>query len=212
MKIVTFPIRPMQENSYFFYNENSLDGVVIDPGGDEARLVKFAEDNELTIRHILLTHGHYDHILAVETLRQAFGASVSAHQAEAPVLTDPRVNMSSQMTRVPIILEADNLLADGDIITFGQDALRLIHTPGHTPGSCCFYSEKEKVLFTGDTLFFESVGRTDFALGSQKELYHAIEQRLFVLPEDVWVYPGHGQASSIGHERRHNPFLGVSGG
>ncbi len=207
MKIATFLIKPIQENTYFYYNEKTLEGVIIDPGGDFTRLIRFIDENELDIKSILLTHGHFDHILAAEQLQKELSIPIVAHKDEFPVLTDGRINMSSQMSKKTVYISPDVFVTDNDIIGIGQDKLIVIHTPGHTPGGVCYYSQNDKVLFTGDTLFYESVGRTDFAMGSTKMLYESIEKKLLTLPADVSIYPGHGPASSIGHERHNNPFF-----
>lgn len=153
---------------------------------------------------ILLTHGHFDHIWGANELRRLSGAPIYAYEEEKDVCEDASKNVSDQAGR-PETVAADNYLKDGAQLDLAGMHFQLIATPGHTKGSCCYYMEKEKVLFAGDTLFEGSVGRTDFPTGSMGRLVHSIKERLLVLPEDTIVYPGHGDETTIADEKKYNP-------
>lgn len=155
---------------------------------------------------ILLTHGHFDHIMAVEGLRKEYQIPMYASKDEVEVLANPQLNVSTMMGAY-VSMKADELFADGDVLELAGMKLKVISTPGHTIGSVCFYIEEEKMLISGDTLFEASVGRTDFPTGSSRQLIHSIKTRLFILPEDVNVFPGHGEVTSIAYEKTHNPFI-----
>lgn len=196
---------PVQTNCYFLYREDTKDCVIVDPGDEPERIYKFLEDNDLTPVAVLLTHGHFDHILAVEPLRNKYGISVYAAEAERETLKDKAVNLSTQMGTM-LSLEADYWLSDGEEMELLGQTMRCILTPGHTVGGMCYYFPKAGVLFSGDTLFQESVGRTDFPGGSMSQLIQSIREKLFVLPDAVQVYPGHGLMTSIKSEKMFNPF------
>ena len=166
-----------------------------------------ALDEGLRLKAVLLTHGHGDHILAVNDLKKTFGIPVYAAADEESLLRDPDRNLSASLFGCPVTVGPDVLLRDGETFEAAGISLRMLLTPGHTPGSCCYYSEEEKILFSGDTLFCASVGRTDFPGGSSRELLRSIREKLLVLPEDVTVYPGHGESTSIGYEKKYNPYM-----
>jgi len=192
----------MMENCYIFFDENSGMAAIIDPGADAAYILDKLTEKNLTATHILLTHGHYDHTGAVEELRKATGAAVLACAGEEGLLTDPG---KSYAAAGPLF--ADAFFHDNDTLNIGGKQLLVIHTPGHTAGSCCFYSKDENMLFSGDTLFKESIGRSDFATGDFDALISSIKNRLFVLPDDTRVCPGHMEESSIRHEKANNAFV-----
>lgn len=153
----------------------------------------------------MLTHGHFDHILAVEDIRRAFPEiTVYAAEKEAKLLGDPRLNMTGSYG-TGFSLSPDRLVKDGDVLELAGFKWKVIETPGHTAGSMCLWIEEEDVLISGDTLFAESLGRTDFPTGSSADIIRSIKERLFVLPEDTMVYPGHGEPTTIRHEKAHNP-------
>jgi len=166
--------------------------VVIDPGAEGSKVVEAARG--LDVRAVLVTHGHYDHVEAVEAVIAATGAPFMAPKADAALVARG------------VDAETARLLVNGDYLDFGSFALDVIATPGHTPGSCCFYAPGH--LFAGDTLFAGGVGRTDLAGGSGDELFASIRERIFTLPDDTVVYPGHGEITTVGREKDTNPFFG----
>jgi glyoxylase-like metal-dependent hydrolase (beta-lactamase superfamily II) len=207
LKIETFVIEPIQENCYVYYDDESRECVAIDPGGEEHRVADFIDRKNLTLKAILLTHGHFDHFMGAEALRDKFDAPVIAFAAEAEMLADSAKNYSYVGAGRSFKIVPDKLLNDGDEIEFGGGVLKTIHTPGHSKGGVCYYSEKDKTLFSGDTLFALSIGRTDLYGGDGSALFNSVKNRLFVLPGDVTAYPGHGEPTTIGFESTNNPFF-----
>ena len=203
MKAITIPVGPMPENAYICYDEGTKEAVVVDPGDEAARITQAIEQHGLKLKAIILTHGHYDHIMAVPALKAKFDIPVVAHAAEAAVLERADYNFSA-LTAGALSFTPDIFVADGETFAVGEGALRVIHTPGHTPGGVCYYDEDAGLLFSGDTLFCECIGRTDFPYGDTAALFHAVEDKLFTLPDHVAVLPGHESASTIAHERTHN--------
>lgn len=197
---------PVQTNCYFVHREDNRECVIVDPAAESAKIISFVKKNDLKPTAILLTHGHFDHIMAVDAIREEYQIPVYAAEAERETLTDPARNLGSQMGGSHLAVEADHYLQDGDEIELLGQTVRCILTPGHTVGGMCFYFPKAGMLFSGDTLFQESVGRTDFPGGSMSELIRSIREKLFVLPEAVQVYPGHGLMTSIQNEKMLNPF------
>ena len=199
-------------NSYFIRGideaGNATDEVIfVDPADRGDLLYSKLAEKGLRVRAILLTHGHFDHIWGVDDLvKSAGGVPVYAPLAEEHMLSNPDDNLSADYGR-PCTVKADTWLRDGEEITLCGHRIRCIHTPGHTEGSMCYYFENADVLLSGDTLFEESVGRTDFPTGSSSELIRSIREKLLLLPDDTVVYPGHGDLTSIGHERAYNPFI-----
>ena len=206
MKIVCLPVTSMQENVYFYYDNETKVGVVIDPGGEPKRLCRFIADNGLKIEGILLTHGHFDHILAVNAVREVTSAPVGCHSDEEITLRSAKRSFFGEVGRDTAI-EADILFDDGDVFEFGGHKIKVIHTPGHTAGGVSYYAEESSSLFSGDTLFYDSVGRTDLYGGNDAALRSSIKNKLFLLPDDTAVYPGHGESTTIGHEKAHNLFV-----
>ncbi len=163
------------------------------------------------MKAILLTHGHFDHVMAMEELRLKYKAPVFASEQEAGVLADPDKNLSCQFMSGGLYLKADRLLKDQEEFELIGYQFKVIHTPGHTCGSCCYYIASEKVLFAGDTLFEGSYGRIDFPTGNSREMINSVANVLFGLPEDTDVYPGHMGYTTIGDEKRYNPLAGYRG-
>ncbi|MFQ7125155.1 MAG: MBL fold metallo-hydrolase [Eisenbergiella sp.] len=192
-------------NSYFLYRDGAAEVIVFDPADRGGDIFRALQNKGFSVAAILLTHGHFDHIWGAEELRQLSGAKIYALDAEKTVCGDAYVNISAQMKR-KCTIEPDGWLTDGEEITFADICLKVIATPGHTMGSCCFYSEEAGLLISGDTLFEESVGRTDFPTGSMSKLVRSIKEKLFVLPEETKVYPGHGDMTTIGREKQYNPY------
>lgn len=192
-------------NCYFLYREGSGEVIFVDPADRGADIYEALNKKGLAVEAILLTHGHFDHIWGAQRLRELSGAKIYALDAEQPVCRDAYVNVSAQAGRKATI-EPDEWLTDGQKITFAGISLEVIATPGHTAGSCCYYVPEAGFLIAGDTLFEGSVGRTDFPTGSMSRLVHSIKEKLFLLPGETKVYPGHGEATSIEEEKKNNPY------
>ncbi len=205
IKIGRMVLSVCQTNCYFLYQEDCKKVVFIDPADQGSHIFQALEKNGFTIEGILLTHGHFDHIWGAKELRELSGAKIYALDAELELLEDAGLNVSAQAGR-SYTLTPDEVLHDGDEITIGDMKAQVIATPGHTQGGCCYYFKEAGMLISGDTLFEESVGRTDFPTGSMSNLVRSIKEKLFVLPEDTKVYPGHGDSTTIGHEKKYNPF------
>ncbi len=194
-------------NCYFLINEALREAVIVDPGAQPDQIREYLAREELKPAAILLTHGHFDHMMGAETLRDAYEIPIYASAQEKRGLNSPSMNLMKKYFRKDYILEADVYLADGEVFELAGCKIQLLDTPGHTPGSCCYYLASEGIAFTGDTLFLESVGRTDFEGGSYTEICKSIKEKLFTLPEKVRCYPGHGDQTSIGHEKERNPYV-----
>ncbi len=210
MEIYTFNVNYFKENTYFLVSDN--EGVIIDPGFqydyERRSFLKFIKSKNIIIKAILLTHCHIDHIFGMNFIKDTFSSPIYAHKAETFLL-----KTAKDLTKLLYDIDIDEpyypdkYIQEGDIISFGNSKLEVIHTPGHTPGGLSFVSYSDKVLFTGDTLFFETIGRTDLPNSSFDDIYNSIHNKLFKLPDDFIVYPGHGKPTTIGHEKRNNPFL-----
>ncbi len=179
--------------------------VIIDPGFDPEAIEKSINSRKIDIKHIIITHGHIDHIMAIPQIKKITGASVLIHKNDAVMLTDPKTNLSEFFTSPFAVDVADSFLDEGDVINVGQFQLKIIHTPGHSPGSISLLTEK--MVFTGDTLFLGSIGRTDIPGADYQTLISSIKNKLFKLPDSTVVYPGHGPYTTIGKERTSNPWL-----
>ena len=211
MEILRLVVGDIMTNCYIVWDTQTKDAMVIDPGGDGLEIQQRISKHGLKVRYIVNTHAHIDHIAANEDLKHAYpDAQLLIHELDAPALTDPSRNLSLLLNFRFKSPPADRLLKDGDEIVLGRYRFRVIHTPGHSAGGISLYCDgiKPPVLFCGDTLFQFSVGRTDFPGGSFETLANAIRERLFVLPDETVVYPGHGPETTIGEEKRHNPFVG----
>lgn len=217
MFIHKIPVGPLKVCCYIVAGKISNDAMIIDPGADAEAIIDFLKKGRLTPKIIVLTHGHGDHIGANAALKKAFpDIQICIHEEDQDMLPYPAKNLSilsafygGPTVRSPL---ANRLLKDGDTITVDEHIFDVIHTPGHTPGGICLSSKKREngrppILFSGDTLFKESIGRTDFPGSDQEKLLRAIKERLFVLDEDTIVYPGHGPSTTILEEKKHNPFV-----
>ncbi len=205
LKLDTVSVGAFQANCYVLGCERTGEGLVIDPGAESSRVIALIEHMGVNVVAIVNTHAHVDHIGANEDVKNATGAGLMIHEADACFLNDSSRNLTllSPISSKPG--EPDRLLLEGDTVQVGDIVLKVIHTPGHTPGGICLYAEG--ILFTGDTLFAGSVGRTDLPGGDFKALMNSIETKIMVLPEETQVYPGHGPSTTIGREKEHNPFL-----
>lgn len=207
MIIETIPVGPLQVNSYILGCRSTLEGIVIDAGGSVDKLLERIGKRGLTIRYLLDTHGHFDHVGGNRAFISATGARFLIHEKDAFLLAMAADAGRGFGVRVENSPPADEFLSDGMVIEFGCHRVRIIHTPGHSPGGCCIYCEQAGALFTGDTLFNGSVGRTDLPGGSMDVLVRSIRERLAILPETTRIYPGHGPSSTIAIELFTNPYL-----
>lgn len=206
MKIEQYCVGQVGTNCYFAVNEDTKELLVIDPGDSAQMLAGKIRQKNLKPAAVLLTHGHFDHAMAAQELAELFDVKIYAHEAEKNTLEQPGLNVSAMIGRRDSY-HADVYVKDKEVLNLAGMEILVLHTPGHTEGGCCYYLEKERVLFSGDTLFCQSVGRTDFPGGSMKKIVRSIKEKLLVLPDEVRVYPGHMDLTTIGMERAQNPFL-----
>ena len=211
MRIQTYTLGGVGTHCYFLINEDTKEALVADPADRAEFISEKLESQGLKLRGLLLTHGHGDHIMAVPALREKYGAPLLASEGEAELLADPGKNLSTSLFGKPVSLTADRLLKDGELVELAGLRLKVFLTPGHTPGGCCYYSEEDGILLSGDTLFAGSIGRTDFPGGSMRTLVDSIQDKLMPLPDETRVYPGHAEMTTIGDERRFNPYLAGNG-
>ena len=209
MKIDYLILGGYQTNCYVLRKDDSAkDCLIIDPGLEAAELIEFLDEQKLNPIAVVLTHGHIDHIAGLTVLRNQFPEiKVYIHNLDAKMLTDPNINLSAMSGKTFVTDAEDVSLKNRDIIDLAGMKLRVLHTPGHTPGGISLYSKEAGVVFVGDTLFADSIGRTDFPGGSMSQLLNSIREKLFTLPEETEVYPGHGPATTIATEKAHNPFF-----
>lgn len=206
LKIGRLMLGICQTNCYFLYREGSHEVIFVDPADKGDYIYEALKDKGFEVKGILLTHGHFDHIWGSNRLRELTGAPIYAYEEEKVLCEDAVTNVSDQVGR-PYTVVPDKYLKDKEELTIAGITFQVIATPGHTVGSCCYYFEDAGILIAGDTLFEESVGRTDLATGSMSSLSRSIKDRLFLLPEETKVYPGHGGSTTIGHEMEYNPFV-----
>ncbi len=205
MIIIKESVGIMGVNCYIIGDKS--EAIIVDPGSDAKSIIKILKENEITAKYILLTHCHFDHILAVEDLIQEIGVKLIACHLEKDNLLNPSINYTDKYSRKPLSLSADEYLKDGDILKSGEYEFTAIETPGHTLGSMCLYCRNKNLLISGDTLFYTSVGRCDLATGNEEALIKSIKEKLFILPDNTVVLPGHGENTSIGFEKTNNPFI-----
>lgn len=205
--IIKIPVGPLEANCYILTDDATKDAFVIDPGGDPAEILGIIAKEGLKVRYIVNTHGHFDHVGADKSVKDATGAPVAIHAVDASMLPDAHDHAVIFGEKIPVQPEADMLLEDGEKLTAGSVTLTAIHTPGHTAGGVCLYSRELGVVFTGDTLFAGSIGRTDLGGGSYTEIMQSIMEKLLPLGDDVRILPGHGPESTVGAEKRTNPFI-----
>lgn len=194
-----------ETNCYIVQDENTKEAIVIDPGGSVDAISEMLDTLQAKVKYILLTHCHGDHIAGVQELKQRYGGKVLISIEDAPGLKDPNINLADYVGLGTVTLEADSRLNDDDLIHVGDIEFKVIHTPGHTKGGICLYLEEEKMLFSGDTLFRGSWGRTDLPTGSFESIIKSITERIMPLPEDTIVYPGHRKINND-KRRRTNIF------
>lgn len=206
IKIGRITIGAVQTNTYFVYREGESEVIYFDPADKGKYIYDKLKENGLSVAAIFLTHGHFDHIWGVDGLKSLSGAKVYASEDEAALLGDAGLNVSRSSGRACEITP-DILLKDDESIEIAGVIIKTIKTPGHTAGGMCFYIEEAGILIAGDTLFCESVGRTDLPTGSMSTLVRSINERLMKLPGETRVYPGHGPETTIAYEKEYNPFL-----
>lgn len=212
LKVEHIVLSMCQTNCYFLHRDGEAETILVDPADQGERIFEELNKRGLKLAGILLTHGHFDHIWGLEGLLKKLteageNVEVYANAEEKELLGDSSMNVSAAAGR-PCNVSADVYLKDGEEIALGGMRCRMIATPGHTAGGGCYYFEEDGILLSGDTLFCESVGRTDFPTGSMSELIRSIKEKLFCLPEETVVFPGHGESTTIGHEMKYNPYFG----
>ncbi|MCR5481538.1 MAG: MBL fold metallo-hydrolase [Clostridia bacterium] len=206
MKIECIPSGVLRANSYLAFDEETKKGFIVDPGGFEQKMIDEIEKNGCSIEYIILTHGHGDHIGGVPEYKEKLpGVKLLAAETEVPLLADVVLNESRMCAGRELVLKPDVTVTDGETLEIGGMTLKFIMTPGHTPGGMCILAGD--VLFSGDTLFCRSIGRTDFPGGSFREIMESIREKLLVLPEETRVLPGHMGPTTVGEEKRENPFV-----
>ena len=203
VKVAVYTLGDLMTNCYCLYDRN--DALLIDPGGPSQELIEFFVSQKLNLRYIINTHGHGDHIDGNRMLQERYGVPILIHAADRRMLLSATANLSAFFGPGVVSPDAARTLEDRETVPLGEESLEVLATPGHSPGSICLY--KPGLLFSGDTLFRESVGRTDFPGGDSRVLLTGIRERLLVLPPETVVLPGHGAPTTIGHEQLNNPFL-----
>ena len=196
----------LRTNCYLVESEETKEGFLVDLAACPPELPGYIRQEGMKMRAVLLTHGHFDHIMGLDDFLREFPVPVYAQEEEKILLTDAAMNASSEYAHAYTFSSAQ-YLKDGEELDVAGIKIRTLHTPGHTIGGCCYYLPEEHVLFSGDTLFYGSTGRTDFPTGSQSRLVRSIREKLFSLPDDTVVYPGHMEKTTIGFEKKNNPFL-----
>lgn len=204
MKIHTLVLGDLQTNCYIWADEGTGNAIVVDVPDSADKIIDFADKNGLKITDIILTHGHFDHMLGLAELKEKTGAELSVFEKTVDFINEKNLNLGFHMGVECPIAEADRILKDGDEIDFHGNKIKVIHTPGHTADSICLFLDD--TLISGDTLFRRSVGRWDFPTGDMYKEIASIKEILFKLPDETVVYPGHGAATTIGEERRGNPY------
>ena len=206
MIVKSFTIGNMWTNCYVGVNEKTKECFLVDPAIYDEGVISYIEENGLQVKAILVTHGHYDHIQGLDGFLEKYPVPVYAHEDEQQVLTDGSKNLSAKFDKVYTFSDAVSV-KDGQILEIAGFKVKVLHTPGHTCGSSCYYIEDEEVLFSGDTVFYRSVGRTDFPTGSYEKLIKSAKEKIMTLPRSVKIYPGHMEETSVKYEACYNTFL-----
>lgn len=206
MVIKSFLSGPLSVNCYVAADEETKKAFIVDPGGHNVDMVNYCKENHYHVEYIILTHGHGDHIGGVAATKKEFpDAKLVACVHEKMMLADPNLNMSLLTCGTPIALAMNHYVGDGEVLQVGNMELKFLHTPGHTPGGMCIVTGN--VVFSGDTLFQQSIGRTDFPGSSYPAIKESIEKKLYTLPDNTTVLPGHMGSTTIGYEKENNPFV-----
>lgn len=195
----------LENNNYLLIDEVAKEAILIDCTQESPEIENAINESGAKLKYILLTHGHFDHVMGVDSLRNKYGCKVLMHEADKPVIADT-FKIAAQFNTVNMPSpKVDEYINENSVIKFGQNEIKVIHTPGHTAGGVCFLIDNK--LFSGDTIFFESVGRTDLLTGSFNQIKSSIEEKIFTLDENIEIYPGHGRSSTVGYEKVNNQFL-----
>lgn len=210
IKIESFVFNFFQVNTFVLFDETK-ECVIIDPGcinpGEKKELIDFISNNDLIPVKLLNTHSHIDHILGDVFITESYGLKPEIHKGGLPFMERLKESANAFEIVIETVPEPGKYLYDGDIIKFGNSSLRVLETPGHADGSICFYSKEQNFVIVGDVIFNQSIGRTDLPTGDFDMLAKSIKEKLYTLPDDTVVYPGHGPETSIGFEKRNNPFV-----
>jgi hydroxyacylglutathione hydrolase len=211
LKIKVFTFNMFSENTIVLWDEDNKESAIIDPGTstteEENILSEFITSENLIIKYLINTHCHIDHILGCKFIKEKFNPVYFAPENDLPLLQNAQQQALMFTISMDIVPEPDHLITEETELLIGNFGLKFLFTPGHTPGEYCIYLEREKICITGDVLFNESIGRTDLWGGDYNSLIRSIETKLLTLPDDVVIYPGHGDSSTIGYEKQNNPFL-----
>ncbi len=207
MEVLGLSVGSIAANCYLCWCTETAEAVIVDPGAEAQRILHLMDQHKLHVLMIMLTHFHFDHVMAAAEVRTATLAPIAIHRSDAAFLARQPEFFQMLVGYKLSGIQADILLEDGSNIYFGNESLTVVLTPGHSPGGICLYSERSNVLLSGDTLFRQGIGRTDFPDGDSDTLVTSIRTRLFTLPETTSVYPGHGPSTTIGVEKRLNPFI-----
>lgn len=206
MIIKQFIVGFLEVNNYLLIDEKNKEAVLIDCTEKNSKIDEALKEYDAELKYVLLTHGHFDHVLGVNDFKKMYACRVLVHEGDEPLLQNIDKFMSGFGFGTTEVQHVDGYIKDGDVITFGDNLqIKVIHTPGHSPGSVSYLIGDD--LFSGDTIFFESVGRTDLFGGSFTQIKSSIENRIFTLDENIKIHPGHGQPSTVGHEKENNKFL-----
>lgn len=203
MEVVKIVNGKLSENAYLIYDENRI-GAIIDPGEQPEKIINEVNARGIDVTHILLTHGHFDHISCTDEIKEKFDAKVYIYEDDAICLGDPEWNLSGRFTDELRLAAANVILKDGDEIKVGSMDIKVLHTPGHSKGSCSYIIDN--YIFSGDTLFYMSIGRVDLIGGSESDIQESLD-KLKAFPDDYIVCPGHGQNTSIGFEKKNNDYM-----
>ncbi len=206
MRVKTCVLGAVSTNCYLVYNEGTKKAVIVDPADNAQFILNKCNELGITPEAILLTHGHFDHIMAAEDVRRSFHIKIYASETEDAMLSDSGLNLSGGWAGKQTSFHADVLLKDGDELELIGFRWKVIETPGHTTGSVCYYVPEEEVVFSGDTLFCESYGRTDLPTGNSSQMVASLLDKVFALPDDTMAYPGHGDTTTIVYEKKNNPI------
>lgn len=205
--MITIAVGQLEVNCYVVWDKVTKEAFVIDPGADHSEILDAVKEHALTVNYVVNTHGHFDHVGSDAEVSKALGAKLVIHENDAPLLADAHDHGATWGIKISRQPTADIYMKDGDELQAGSIRLKVLHTPGHTPGGVCLFEKNEGMLFTGDTLFAGSIGRTDFPGGSFEEIMSSINEKILPLGDNIKVYPGHGPSSTIGKEKKTNPYL-----
>lgn len=207
MRISRMVVGPVSTNCYIVSNEETREAFIVDPGEEANRIDLKLKENQLKLKAILLTHGHFDHIMAVNKLLEKYDVDVYIGENEMELLKDIHMNCSGSMMNRPYVTKANRTVKDQDCLVLAGMTIEVLETPGHTIGGVCYYLEKEEVLFSGDTVFCQSVGRSDLPTGSGSSLQRSIREKIVPLPDEVQIFPGHGDSTTVAYEKKYNPYF-----